>query len=160
MVCETRSTRNGGRAEQDRSPVDGAGTGPGGSRLARSGRADRLARRANADRATCGSGDRIVIAIANGTHRIDRGLLADVAGFDSLKLAPPELVFELNGYPAGGVSPIGIRESEAPIVIDPAVLDEEIVYGGAGTEDDLIEIKSADLLRVTQATVRQITRRE
>jgi prolyl-tRNA editing enzyme YbaK/EbsC (Cys-tRNA(Pro) deacylase) len=107
-----------------------------------------------------GVDQRVVIAIANGTHRIDRGLLADVAGFDSLKLAPPELVFELNGYPAGGVYPIGIRESEAPIVIDPAVLDEEIVYGGAGTEDDLIEIKSADLLRVTQATVRQITRRE
>jgi Cys-tRNA(Pro)/Cys-tRNA(Cys) deacylase len=106
-----------------------------------------------------GTDGRIVVAIANGTHRIDRGLLAQAAGFDTLKLAPPEVVFQKTGYPAGGVSPIGIRESDAPVVIDPAVLEQDVVYGGAGSEADLIEIRTSDLLRVTAATVHPISPR-
>jgi prolyl-tRNA editing enzyme YbaK/EbsC (Cys-tRNA(Pro) deacylase) len=101
-----------------------------------------------------------VIAIANGTSRIDRGLLAASLGVASLKLAAPEFVLDVTGFPAGGVSPVGIRATGAPIVIDPAVLVQESVYGGAGTEDDLLHISTTDLLRVTGACVCPITRQD
>lgn len=99
-----------------------------------------------------------VVAIANGIRRIDRQRLAAAAGVASLKLADPEFVLATTGYEAGGVSPIGIRDSRAPIIIDPAVLDQVTVFGGAGTEDDLIEIATVDLLRVTGAQVSPIIR--
>jgi Cys-tRNA(Pro) deacylase len=98
-----------------------------------------------------------VIAIANGTRRIDRKRLADAAGVDSLKLADPDFVLRVTGFPAGGVSPIGIRDASARVIIDPAVLDVESVFGGAGTEDDLLELRSADLVRQTSGTIAPIT---
>lgn len=100
---------------------------------------------------------RPVIAIANGTRRIDRGLLAAAAGVDTLKLASAEFVMSTTGYPAGGVSPIGIRDKHAPVFVDEAVLDQERVFGGAGTEDDLVELATQDLIGVTFASVRRIS---
>lgn len=99
-----------------------------------------------------------VIAIANGTRRVDRQLLAVAAGEESLKLASPSFVQDTTGFPAGGVSPVGIRTSGVPVVVDPAVLEQERVFAGAGTEDDLLEMSTADLVRVTGAIIRSITR--
>jgi Cys-tRNA(Pro) deacylase len=98
-----------------------------------------------------------VIAIANGTRRIDRKQLAEAAGVVSLRLADPDSVLQVTGFPAGGVSPIGIRDATVPVIIDPAVLDVESVFGGAGTEHDLLELHTADLVRHTSGTVAAIT---
>ncbi|MDQ2684172.1 MAG: YbaK/EbsC family protein, partial [Chloroflexota bacterium] len=97
-----------------------------------------------------------VIAIANGTSRIDRQVLASVAGVAKLKLADPTFVLERTGYPAGGVSPVGIRDDAAQIVIDRRVLEQEVVYGGAGTEDDLLRLRTPDLVQVTRARIAEI----
>jgi Cys-tRNA(Pro) deacylase len=101
-----------------------------------------------------------VIAIANGTSRIDRKRLAEAVHLESLKLADPQFVLDVTGYEAGGVAPVGIRASDAPVVIDPAVLSQQTVYGGAGTEDDLLHIATIDLIRVTAACICQITRQD
>jgi prolyl-tRNA editing enzyme YbaK/EbsC (Cys-tRNA(Pro) deacylase) len=101
-----------------------------------------------------------VIAIANGTSRIDRKLLAAAVGITSLKLADPDFVCEKTGFPAGGIAPIGIRAIDAPVVIDPAVLAQRSVYGGAGTEDDLLHLATIDLIRVTGACICLITRQD
>jgi Cys-tRNA(Pro) deacylase len=98
-----------------------------------------------------------VIAIANGTRRIDRKRLAEAAGVVSLRLADPDSVLQVTGFPAGGVSPIGIRDGSARLIIDPAVLEVELVFGGAGTEDDLIEIQTSDLVRHTSGRIAPIT---
>ena len=98
-----------------------------------------------------------VIGIANGTRRIDRKRLAEAAGVDSLKLADPDFVLRVTGFPAGGVSPIGIRDGSAKVVIDPAVLEVDFVFGGAGTEDDLIELPTSDLVRFTSGMIAAIT---
>lgn len=99
-----------------------------------------------------------VIAIANGRRRIDRAALAEAAGVESVKLAAPEFVLQVTGFPAGGVSPIGIRDPGAPIYVDPDVLQQETVFGGAGTENDLLELRTSDLLRLTAASLARITR--
>jgi Cys-tRNA(Pro) deacylase len=99
-----------------------------------------------------------IVAIANGTRRIDRQRLAAAVGVGSLKLVDPEFVLEMTGYPAGGVSPVGIRTTTAPVIIDIAVLDQESVYGGAGTEDDLLHLSTRDLVAVTGGRVCPISR--
>jgi prolyl-tRNA editing enzyme YbaK/EbsC (Cys-tRNA(Pro) deacylase) len=100
---------------------------------------------------------RPVIAIANGARRIDRALLADAAAVQSLRLAAPDFVLHVTGFPAGGVSPLGIRDCEAPIYLDLAVLEQATVFAGAGTEDDLVELRTADLLRLQTVKVSAIT---
>jgi prolyl-tRNA editing enzyme YbaK/EbsC (Cys-tRNA(Pro) deacylase) len=101
-----------------------------------------------------------VIAIANGTRRIDRLRLASAARVASLKLAKPEFVLARTGYPAGGVSPIGIRDVDAPVIVDSAVLAQRMVFGGAGTENDLLEIETSQLLSLTGACVCPIVRED
>jgi prolyl-tRNA editing enzyme YbaK/EbsC (Cys-tRNA(Pro) deacylase) len=101
-----------------------------------------------------------VIAIANGTRRIDRRQLASAAQVASLKLAQPDFVLDRTGYPAGGVSPIGIRDVDAPVIVDSAVLGQRIVFGGAGTENDLLEIETSQLLMLTGACVCPIVRED
>jgi len=103
---------------------------------------------------------RAVIAIANGTRRMDRHRLAVAANVDTLKLADPDFVMERTGYPAGGVSPIGIRDIHAPVIVDSAVLEQQVVFGGAGTEDDLLEIPTTLLVALTGACVHSITRED
>ena len=98
-----------------------------------------------------------VVAIANGTRRINKATLAASAGVPNVKLASPGFVLERTGYPAGGVSPIGIRDRAAIVIIDESVLQESVVYGGAGTEDDLLRISTADLVRITSGRVTSIT---
>ena len=97
-----------------------------------------------------------IVAIANGTSRINRTLLATAIGVDKVRLADSVAVLERTGYPAGGVSPIGIRDEATRIVIDSGVLVQTDVYGGAGTEDDLIRLAVPDLVRVTRGLVADI----
>lgn len=97
----------------------------------------------------------VVLGIANGTSRISRPLLASVAGAAKLRLASPELVLEKTGFPAGGVAPVG-HASPLPVVIDAAVMDEEWVYGGAGSEDALLKIRPSDIAVIANATIGRI----
>jgi prolyl-tRNA editing enzyme YbaK/EbsC (Cys-tRNA(Pro) deacylase) len=101
---------------------------------------------------------RPVIAIANGLRRVDHQLLAQFSGEPTVRLATTEFVLEQTGYPAGGVSPIGIRSVNASVIIDQAVTEQVRVFGGAGSEADLIEVSVTDLLRATGGHVRLITR--
>ena len=88
---------------------------------------------------------------------INRKRLAAAIGAGTVKLATAETVLKRTGYPAGGVSPVGIRDPAAHFVIDSAVLAQTEVYGGAGTEDDLVLVAVADLMRVTNARTASIT---
>lgn len=97
-----------------------------------------------------------VLAIACGTARIDRHALSAVAGMQRLKLASAEQVLAVTGYPAGGVAPVGHR-TDLPVVIDSRVMDQPVVYGGAGSEDALLRITPADIVTATSAVIADIT---
>lgn len=96
-----------------------------------------------------------VIAIANGTNRIDAGLLALEAGLGPLKLAKPRIVTERLGYPAGGVPPIGLP-FDIPVFIDYSAAELEWCVGGAGSTTHLARLAMEDIQRVTNATVAAI----
>ena len=98
----------------------------------------------------------LVLAIAAGPARIDRRKLADAVGLPKLKLADPAVVLESTGYPAGGVAPIGHRTPLA-VYLDASAAALDVAYGGAGTEHSLLRITPAEIVRLTGATVAQIT---
>ncbi len=101
------------------------------------------------------SRDRLVIAIARGTGRVDRVRLADYAGCGKLKLAPAALVLESTGYPPGGVAPVDLP-SEAIVIVDEQVLAQPVVYGGSGTDLHMMRIRSEDIVRLNNAAIADI----
>lgn len=95
---------------------------------------------------------RHVRVIARGEDRIDAALLAEHANLDRPRLAKPATVLDILGWPAGGVSPVGLR-TPVPTIIDTGITVCGMVYGGAGTHDTLLRIRPSDILALTCGTV-------
>lgn len=98
-----------------------------------------------------------VIAIAAGERRIDPGLLAAQQGMSRAKLAKPDIVMQILGYPAGGVPPIG-HSSQIPVVVDESAAMLATCYAGAGTLQHLARFDMADIIRLNDATIGPIAR--
>jgi prolyl-tRNA editing enzyme YbaK/EbsC (Cys-tRNA(Pro) deacylase) len=96
--------------------------------------------------------DQPVLVIASGETLVDRGALADRfgTGKKQIKLADPDTVLRLTGYPAGGVPPFGHR-TRVPVLLDRAVLAWDVIYGGGGDDRTLLRVAPGELVRVTAA---------
>jgi prolyl-tRNA editing enzyme YbaK/EbsC (Cys-tRNA(Pro) deacylase) len=95
-----------------------------------------------------------VLVIASGTGKIDRRLLGAHFGVNRRKtiFADAETVLTLTGYPVGAVPPIGHRE-RLEVLVDPAVLKHDEVYGGGGSDRTLMRLAPQDILQHNQAEV-------
>jgi prolyl-tRNA editing enzyme YbaK/EbsC (Cys-tRNA(Pro) deacylase) len=104
-----------------------------------------------------------VVVIANGERRVDTRRLARHFGVDAnqVKLAPPKIVLEVLGYPAGGVPPFGHRTA-VPIIVDTAVVQLEerfggVIFGGGGDDRTMLELSVADLLRIHKPVIAAVS---
>ncbi len=97
-----------------------------------------------------------VLVIARGTARIDQRKLVAATGIRKPKLAPPEMIQRVTGFPPGGVPPVG-HATPVKVVMDRAVLDEPVVYGGGGGTDSMIRISPADIQLLTCALVADLS---
>ena len=98
----------------------------------------------------------VAVAIVTGDVRVDRSRVAAVLNLPTLKLASPETVVRVTGFEVGGVPPVA-HVSAVPVVVDRGVLAHDIVYGGGGDEDHMLEIAPKDIVRLTNAIVADIT---
>jgi Cys-tRNA(Pro)/Cys-tRNA(Cys) deacylase len=97
----------------------------------------------------------LVLVVAQGTGRVDTRKLAQVTGIDGWRLAKPDVVLEATGYPAGGTPPIGLKQAIRTIVdTRAAALDE--AYAGGGSQDVMLRIKPADIVRLNRAEIHDI----
>jgi prolyl-tRNA editing enzyme YbaK/EbsC (Cys-tRNA(Pro) deacylase) len=96
--------------------------------------------------------DQPVLVIASGETMVDRSILAARFGVGKkqIKLADPETVLRLTGYPAGGVPPFG-HPAPLTTLLDRAVLAWDTVYGGGGDDRTLLRVAPGELARVTRA---------
>jgi prolyl-tRNA editing enzyme YbaK/EbsC (Cys-tRNA(Pro) deacylase) len=99
---------------------------------------------------------RCVLVIACGNERVDPARIEVATGLARLKLAKPNVVLAVTGYPAGGTPPIGHREV-LPVVMDTRVAAQQWGYAGGGRPELLVKIRSADIVRLTGATVTDAT---
>ncbi len=99
---------------------------------------------------------RCIMVVACGNARVDLQRVQELTGIFGLKLAKPNVVLAKTGYPAGGTPPVGHRE-KFPIIVDAAVAAQEWGYAGGGRPELLIKIKSADIIRLTGASVHDIS---
>jgi Cys-tRNA(Pro) deacylase len=96
-----------------------------------------------------------VMAIACGRGRIDARRLAGLAGTGRLRLASPDVVLAVTGYPAGGTPPVGHR-ARFPVFVDTRVAAQDWGWAGGGREELLLRIAPADIVRLTGATVAEL----
>ncbi len=95
-----------------------------------------------------------LLVIACGEQLIDKKAIAGRLGVGKkqVRTATPAEVLVWTGYPAGGVPPFGHPEP-LPTWVDPAVLAQELVYGGGGDEHALLRLRPADLPAIIPQTV-------
>jgi prolyl-tRNA editing enzyme YbaK/EbsC (Cys-tRNA(Pro) deacylase) len=96
-----------------------------------------------------------VIAIANGTRRVDPQLLSAVSGIERLRPAKTDVVLDVTGFPAGGVAPLGLPAG-LPVVVDVKVVALPFAYGGGGLEDLLLRLRPAEIVRLNSAQTARI----
>jgi len=92
--------------------------------------------------------------INNGTARVDRKKVAAFLGVGRkrVKFAGSEQALAFTGYVVGSMPPFGHRRKMRTLV-DPAVTRLEVIFGGGGDIDAMMRLTPAELLRVTEAEV-------
>jgi Cys-tRNA(Pro) deacylase len=105
-----------------------------------------------------GDSREFVVAIANGTRRIDRDRLGHAARMRKPRSANPADVIAVTGYPAGGVAPLGLPAA-LPVIVDAAAAELSFAYGGGGEEFLLLRVQISDVIRCNNALVADITER-
>jgi Cys-tRNA(Pro) deacylase len=97
-----------------------------------------------------------VLVIAAGTARVDAKKLAAVTGKDRWRLAPPDVVQAVTGYPAGGTPPVG-HATKLRVLLDAKAAALDVVYGGGGALDAMLRIRIADIRHLTDAEIHDLT---
>ncbi len=95
-----------------------------------------------------------LLVINNGLARVDRRKLAAHLGVGrkKVKFASPDTAFALTGYVVGSMPPFGHKQKLRTLV-DTAVTQLDILYGGGGDIDAMMRLTSQELLSVSQAKV-------
>jgi len=93
-----------------------------------------------------------LLVINNGLNRVDRRKLAAYlkVGRKRVKFAAPDQVFDYTGFIVGSMPPFGHKQKMRTLV-DPAVSQQEVIYGGGGDIKAMLRLKPAELLAATGA---------
>ncbi len=91
--------------------------------------------------------DELIMALVEGSHRVDLGALGRLAGGSEAVRADPEAVRAATGYPIGGVPPFG-HESALRTWLDVALKRFDVVWAAAGTPRHVFEISVEELVRL------------
>ena len=97
-----------------------------------------------------------VLVIAAGTARVDAKKLAAVTGVDRWRLAKPDVVQAVTGYPAGGTPPVG-HATKLRVLMDAKAAALDVVYGGGGALDCMLRVRVVDIRRLTGAEIHDLT---
>lgn len=99
----------------------------------------------------------LTVAVVPVLARLDLKALANAVGGKRAEMADRREAERATGYVAGGISPIGQRR-RLPTVVDVAATALPAVLVSAGRRGLDVELASADLIRLTDATVAPIAR--
>lgn len=95
-----------------------------------------------------------LLVINNGLARVDRRKLAAHLGVGrkKVKFASPDTAFALTGFVVGSMPPFGHKQ-KLPTLVDTAITQMDIIYGGGGDVDAMMRLTPHELLKVSQAEV-------
>jgi Cys-tRNA(Pro) deacylase len=87
-----------------------------------------------------------IMALVAGPAQISWKRLRQHLGISRLTMASEDEVLAVTGYRIGAVSPFGLPQP-LRFLVDPGILDEEVISLGSGVRGTAIIMNSTDLLR-------------
>jgi|BEDMetMinimDraft_2_1075160.scaffolds.fasta_scaffold00074_14 prolyl-tRNA editing enzyme YbaK/EbsC (Cys-tRNA(Pro) deacylase) len=101
-----------------------------------------------------------LLVILGGENKVIQTEFARMIGRKKIRLATRDEVLKYTGYPAGGVPPLALQD-DLEIYVDRKIATKGIVHAGGGTEQHILKIDAAELVklyydRLIDVPVRQI----
>ena len=101
-------------------------------------------------------GERPLLVVTSGRHRVDTALVASALGVPKLGRADADFVRLWSGFAIGGVSPVGwLHDGEVlqpQTIIDTALSDYEVVWGACGHTHVVCSLNFESLVKITAGT--------
>jgi len=97
-----------------------------------------------------------VMLIVPGDRRVDLEAAAKTLNVRRVRLVPFNQSEGISGYPPGGTPSIG-HKTRMRTIVDESVLKYDTVYCGGGSRDKMLELKTADIVRLNNAITAKIT---
>jgi Cys-tRNA(Pro)/Cys-tRNA(Cys) deacylase len=98
------------------------------------------------------AGDELVFALVAADAALSPKKLAAAAGAKHAVMAEPKEAERATGYQVGGISPLGSRK-QLRAFLDAGAEDFPRICLNAGNRGHIVEVATADLVRLTGATV-------
>ena len=95
----------------------------------------------------------LIVAIVKGENRASTSKIGRQLGIERPRTANPQEILQKTGFICGGVPSFGYL---ATFLIDPKVMEKEVVYSGGGSEKSLIKISPQELLKANQGQIIKI----
>jgi Cys-tRNA(Pro) deacylase len=102
-----------------------------------------------------GEDDYLLVLVPGGSKIAWPKLRAEL-GVNRVSLPDADEAFEVTGYVRGTITPFGAKR-DLPIVIDAAVMAQQVVTVGGGQQGVSIHLAPADLIAATDATIADVT---
>lgn len=102
------------------------------------------------------TGTELVVGIVPVTRHLDLKALAKAVGAKKVALTDAPTAERSSGYVVGGISPLGQR-TRLRTVLDSSALAHGTVFVSAGKRSLKLEVAPSDLIRLTDATVAEIS---
>ena len=95
----------------------------------------------------------LIVAIVKGEDRASTSRIAKILNIERPGIATPKEILEKTGYPCGGVPSFGYK---AIFLIDPKVMEKEIIYSSGGSESSLLRISPKELQNANNGRIIRI----
>ena len=96
---------------------------------------------------------KLIVAIIKGEDKVDITAVENLLNVQQLRTTKPEEILEKTGYPCGGVPSFGFTAS---FLIDPQVMEKEMIYSGGGSQNSLIKISPIILQKANNGKIIRI----
>jgi len=92
------------------------------------------------------------VAVIPGTHRTRLKEVARAVGEKKVRLCPFEEAHKFSGYPPGATPPVNYHKIKS-VVVDEVLMQWDWIFGGGGTNERLVKLHPADVVRLNNASV-------
>ena len=99
---------------------------------------------------------RFALLVVAGDRKVNLRNAAEVLGARNIQLLGFEEAESISGYPPGG-TPSVHHKIPLQVVIDKQLLTGETIFCGGGARNRLLELRTADVLRLTNALTGSIS---
>ena len=94
--------------------------------------------------------ENLIVAVVKGEDRVDVNKIKNALEIAKPRPATPNEMLQKTGYPIGGIPSFGY---EALFLLDPKVMEKDVVYSGGGSEHALVKISPTELIKANKAKI-------